>query len=318
MPLVFVGTHTDHIDTLLAEHVLTEAQLDTVQQFLRTVALRYGAALFSTTMHRASTYDAVRTCIRHRLYVDQPVPSTARPAPLEAEIVTADVRKLCIPPGWDTWAKIEALASSFSCAAWDETWANDHAGRLHPTAESTSVVAQRMAECVPPPPSIKAQAPTHVEVSSTAEFLASLRARQPPATEAIPTPPTSAGPARHALGPSMQVSTLDLPAVESALQEQVRDVPVAPTTPIASAHHKSHTPSSLRTESLASPSVATPKQTEVLHSFFQSCTYANLDTYLSTQKAIIHLQPRLHARHAQCSHWPCTSSERRDGGVVMY
>ena len=84
-----------------------------------------------------------------------------------------------------------------------------------------------------------------VRVPPEHDFLADLEARQATDNAA----PVSTAPARNAMGPSMHTSTLDLPSVGRVLDEQTQPVP---------------------REEARAPSLTTPKQTEVLHSFFQS------------------------------------------------
>ena len=83
--------------------------------------------------------------------------------------------------------------------------------------------------------------------------------------------PPAAASGHTSVGPSVDASSLAMPSVSKALAEQQRDMP----------EHSSHasparapsTHGTPRRERLApgqSPSLTTPKQNEVLHSFFQS------------------------------------------------
>ncbi|WFD19231.1 hypothetical protein MCAP1_001454 [Malassezia caprae] len=264
VPLVFVLTKADAADTLVAEQQMTEAQWDYLQQALRTIALRFGAAMYATTQSRASSYDGVRAYIRHRLYADAEVPMPEG----DAEIVTTDLSRLCILPGRDSWAKIEAVQESFSCAAWSEALARDLARPVPGALDEVDgpPTASQLARDVVPAPerSAEHEAPS-VEAPAHEAFLETL-----PSSDASDTPrlsiDTIRAPVRNALGPSMHASTLDMPAVGRAMEEQAKEVavPAAPGTP-------GH--ASIRADDVRSPSVTTPKQTEVLHSFFQSRTY---------------------------------------------
>lgn len=261
VPLVFVLTKADAVDALMAEQRMTEAQWDYLEQALRTVALRFGAAVFATTQSRASSYDAVRAFIRHRLYADTDLAGVSIPA-WESEPVTADLTRLLIPAGWDSWAKIEAVQESFSCAAWNDAFTRD----MTPgDTEGLPTALELAREKVPAPDPGPEDDTTIVELSSHEAFL-----------ESLPMPPsegdtsrmsidTIRAPVRNALGPSMHASTLDMPAVGRAMEEQAKEIPtpVIPGTPGGP---------STRTDNVRSPSVTTPKQTEVLHSFFQSRT----------------------------------------------
>ncbi|WFD22840.1 hypothetical protein MEQU1_001517 [Malassezia equina] len=266
VPLVFVLTKADTAEALVAEQKMSEVQWDYLQQALRTVALRFGAAIFATTQSRASSYDGIRAFIRHTLYANVELPGVSIPA-CDAEPVTTDLARLLIPPGWDSWAKIEAVQESFSCATWSEAFVRDMA-RTAPGAPSEAdelpLASQMARERVPAPDNAADDEAPSVEVPSHEAFLESIPM---PARDAGDTPrlsmETIRTPVRNALGPSMHASTLDMPAVGRAMEEQAKDVPVpaAPGTPGGV---------SIRHDDLRSPSVTTPKQTEVLHSFFQS------------------------------------------------
>ena len=230
VPLVIVCTKADAIDTALRERYLRDDQFDFLQQLLRTVALRFGAAVFSTTINRAASFDALRSFVTQVLH-HETAPSLT-PS-------TADAQHLLVPPGWDSWSKIEAIHESFSCAAWHEAWAHDIPA-AH--AEHTTRLCERVVPAPPPDASAMAD---DVQVPPEHDFLADLEARQATDNAA----PVSTAPARNAMGPSMHTSTLDLPSVGRVLDEQTQPVP---------------------REEARAPSLTTPKQTEVLHSFFQS------------------------------------------------
>jgi len=266
VPLVIVLTKADAADTLVAEQQMTEAQWDYLQQALRTVALRFGSAVYATTQSRASSYDGVRAYIRHRLYSE--LPGVSMP-PCEAEIVTTDLSHLRILPGWDSWAKIEAVQESFSCAAWSEAFARDMARPVPGApdeADGLSTASQMARDRVPAPERGADDEAPSIEVPPHEEFLETL----PMPSDASDMPrlsiDTIRAPVRNALGPSMHASTLDMPAVGRAMEEQAKEVPV-PVPPGTPGH------ASIRADDVRSPSVTTPKQTEVLHSFFQSRTY---------------------------------------------
>lgn len=272
IPLVIVCTKADEIDALAAERRVSDAQLDYIQQALRTVALRYGAAVFSTSHTRAATFDAVRDYVRARLYATSELPSVSIP-PFAHRAATIDARTLLVPPGWDSWSKIRTVDERFAPEVLSDAWAAQMRGGREAT---------ELYERVVPPPIEKVRLRGHVltqavdaapalEVEPEQAFLARLHAEQRDEGEShVPPPSAVATPARNALGPSMHASTLDLPAVERAMNEaRPTAVPAsgsaAPPTPAAPAAAASDP---------RTPSVTTPKQTEVLHSFFQSRAFA--------------------------------------------
>ncbi|GAA6047539.1 hypothetical protein JCM3770_005797 [Rhodotorula araucariae] len=155
--LVFVCTKTDHMNSLEREREFTEEQFDYVQQTLRTIALRYGAAVFYTAQTLPGTFAKLRQYILHRLFTSPsptsalaPPPSSAQPVspsnvaprpaptgptsalstfpfPYRANVVDRDA--VFVPAGWDSWSKIRILRERFDCEAVGAGWEADLARR---------------------------------------------------------------------------------------------------------------------------------------------------------------------------------------------
>ncbi|WFC97166.1 hypothetical protein MBRA1_003832 [Malassezia brasiliensis] len=256
VPLVIVLTKADAIARLVDDRRVSEAQLDYVQQVVRTVAARYSAAVVSTSAARPASLEALRECVRGAL----------QRAPVGLAASTNDPATLVVPPGWDAWSKIGVLDASFDCAATGEAWA----AALEGDGAFAAAYAQRM----PAPADDTPPADDVARVDEQA-FLAQLYAQQPTPTEPAPTSTVPADDARNALGPPVGTSTLDMPAVGQALAAQ-QAAPGAPEAP--GAPDETPTPARRSTRPDArgalSPrgtsSATSPKQTEVLHSFFQS------------------------------------------------
>ena len=145
------------------------------------------------------------------------------------------------------------------------------------------------AELVPPPPMDDANHQSSVEVPSEQTFLAQLQAHQPPDDSNITASSHGAWktaqttPARNAIGPSMHASTLDVPSIGRVLEEQTREVSL-PSSPAPSS----------RSDDVRTPSITTPKQTEVLHSFFQSRTcLSHYDIYICICACVMLTSPVL-------------------------
>lgn len=262
VPLVIVLSHADVVPTLLEERRLTEHQCDFLQQTLRTVAMRYGAALVSTSSTQPASMDFVRDFVRHQFLATAWTPRAS----------TNEVAALAVPPGWDTWGKIGVVDESFVCASMSEAWDSGTLAALY-TAQIPAHAAQVRAHAT-------------VELPDEQAFLTDLLAKQQANGEAgVPT--SSSGAPTNVLGPPSTSSTLDMPAVEQAMAAPQE--PDAPATPLRPA------PGKEAHAARAARGTATPKQSEVLQSFFQSRT---LRLLTSPEKAG---EPwaRLCAKHAK-------------------
>lgn len=271
--ITIVLAKSDAVPHLLSERHITEAQLDYVQQVVRTVAMRYGAGIVATSRQRPGSFEAARAFL----------------ATGAGTASTNDAALLCVPRSWDSWSKIAVLDESFSSQDTAAAWEADLGG--------ADVLRTQYAQRVPPPRGAS-EAQAAVPMPDSAAFLAQLYAQQQASGEAsaddVP------GAARNVLGPPVAASTLDMPAVEAALAEQQ-------ARPDETPRRTRLTMAAADLEPQAnSPGVTTPKQTEVLHSFFQSRTSCYLH---SPQKAG---QPGLGARHAE------RPAATREGRVIGY
>ncbi|GAA5975091.1 hypothetical protein JCM11641_000029 [Rhodosporidiobolus odoratus] len=155
--LVIVCTKADQINTLEREREFTEEQFDYIQQTLRVVALRCGAALFYTSTQSPTSFSKLRQYILHRLFssptssatVSSSLPPPASPSsatppaqpsssrtpattaaststfpfPHRANVIDRD--GVLVPSGWDSWGKIRVLRERFECEACGEGWEAD-------------------------------------------------------------------------------------------------------------------------------------------------------------------------------------------------
>ncbi|OCH86224.1 hypothetical protein OBBRIDRAFT_890634 [Obba rivulosa] len=112
-----------------------EERTDGVMQVLRTICLKYGAALFYTTP-LPQTLQNLRQYTLHLLFTP-PAPSLAftastdAPAPVrnpfsfQQKPNPLDRDKIVIPAGWDSWGKITVLREGFDPKSWGEAWERD-------------------------------------------------------------------------------------------------------------------------------------------------------------------------------------------------
>ncbi|KAE8267926.1 hypothetical protein A4X09_0g4418 [Tilletia walkeri] len=151
VPIIVVCTKADLMAKLERDRDFKEEQFDYIQQVLRTVCLKYGAALFYTSHTRPQSFDILRSYVLHRLF--PPAPTTgagagsaeanvSRPGddggagttgvsggaaaisfPFNHRAATlAERETLLVPTGWDTWGKINALREGFDCKGWGLGW----------------------------------------------------------------------------------------------------------------------------------------------------------------------------------------------------
>ncbi|ORX97884.1 dynein light intermediate chain [Basidiobolus meristosporus CBS 931.73] len=118
IPLVVVCTKSDVTALHEREMDFREEQFDFIQQTLRTLCLKYGAALFYTSTHRQETLSSLRQYILHRLLgatsdSSSSLVHTAFPFNTRAQVVERDL--VIVPSGWDSWGKIRVLRDGFDC-----------------------------------------------------------------------------------------------------------------------------------------------------------------------------------------------------------
>ncbi|WFD39964.1 uncharacterized protein MJAP1_002946 [Malassezia japonica] len=206
--ITIVLAKSDAVPHLLSERHITEAQLDYVQQVVRTIAMRYGAGIVATSRQRPGSFEAARAFL----------------ATGAGTASTNDAALLCVPRSWDSWSKIAVLDESFSSQDTAAAWEADLGG--------ADVLRTHEAQAAVPMP-------------DSAAFLAQLYAQQQASGEAsaddVPGAARNAALAEQQARPDETPRRTRLTMAAADLEPQAN-----------------------------SPGVTTPKQTEVLHSFFQS------------------------------------------------
>ncbi|KAN0060831.1 hypothetical protein ACQY0O_007490 [Thecaphora frezii] len=154
VPIVVTCTKADLIPKLEREKDFKEEQFDYLQQVLRTVCMKYGAALFFTSHTRPQSFDILRSYLLHRLFTPHHSANAAAlgsaqpggngngdaPATGAATLgaaggstefrfpyraITTDRDTLLVPSGWDSWGKIRALRDGFDCKGMGRGWEYD-------------------------------------------------------------------------------------------------------------------------------------------------------------------------------------------------
>ncbi|KAF9480672.1 dynein 1 light intermediate chain [Pholiota conissans] len=111
-----------------------EERTDGVMQVLRTICLKYGAALFYTTPLPANL-QVLRQYALHMLFMP-PAPSPSMTGsegqapvrnlfPFTHKPNTLDRDRIVVPAGWDSWGKIGVLRDGFDAKVWGEAWERD-------------------------------------------------------------------------------------------------------------------------------------------------------------------------------------------------
>ncbi|KAL4076333.1 dynein light intermediate chain-domain-containing protein [Scleroderma citrinum] len=207
-----------------------EEQTDSIMQVLRTICLKYGAALFYTTP-QPSTLQVLRQYTLHLLFVP-PAPSLGvaagmeAPAPMRNLFIfhhkpnTLDRDRIVIPAGWDSWGKISVLREGFEAKAWGEAWDVDLEARGTDT-EETNGAKKLYRTLVPdqgakPPPLPPFNAPMAEQAFLAKHYDENAKKpdRDPRGAFRNPTESASTG----IVGP-MGSSSFSLPHVERALSE---------------------------------------------------------------------------------------------------
>ncbi|WFD41597.1 hypothetical protein MPSI1_000228 [Malassezia psittaci] len=273
VPIVIVLSRADYIQELLNDRHISEAQLDFVQQFLRTIAARYGAAILSTTTSIPSTMSTFQELMKNQLL--------SQHCTIDAS--TNDPCTLFVPPGWDSWSKIDVLEGGWDTQGLIEMWMDAMQG-------SDERLLSYFGERVAPPEVSHTLEPT-VEAMDQISFLAQLSKQQQALDDPKIVDNLQLGSTHSVLGPFENESTLSMPSIVQALAEQqtLRSTSSSHLSPVKTSSTSianERTPLPVSPQKLRgtlppysapitdSPKnlakTSSPKQTEVLHSFFQS------------------------------------------------
>ncbi|KAE9409855.1 hypothetical protein BT96DRAFT_953209 [Gymnopus androsaceus JB14] len=202
-----------------------EERTDGIMQILRTVCLKYGAALFYTTP-LPETLSVMRQYTLHTLFVP-PAPSptggeapTRNPFPFIHRPNTLDRDRVVIPAGWDSWGKITVLRE-FDPKGWGEAWEKDIEG------EEANDGARRMFSSLvpdqgtkpPPLPPFNNPTPEQLFLAKNYDENTKKADRDPRGAFRNPTDPEGVyGAGAGIVGP-MGTNSFNLPNVEKLFME---------------------------------------------------------------------------------------------------
>ncbi|CAG8725000.1 10819_t:CDS:2, partial [Dentiscutata erythropus] len=137
VPLVVVCTKSDNVSTLEKQMDYKEEQFDYIQQSLRTICLKYGAALFYTTTRDPKTFENLRQYVLHRFLGSKSSSSDAKSTytlTVKPNFVERDT--VLVPTGWDSWNQIKFLRDGFDCDGLLQGWDLDMTGEKETTEDS--------------------------------------------------------------------------------------------------------------------------------------------------------------------------------------
>ncbi|GAA5814649.1 hypothetical protein MFLAVUS_008148 [Mucor flavus] len=120
MPITIVCCKSDALNTLEQTHDYKDDQFDFIQQTLRCICMKYGAALFYTSTLHPYTYHNLREYILHRVLTTSTKPY---PFHIKAQVIERDT--VLVPSGWDSWGKIKILREGFDCENLSDGWDAD-------------------------------------------------------------------------------------------------------------------------------------------------------------------------------------------------
>ncbi|KAJ7591531.1 dynein light intermediate chain-domain-containing protein [Mycena floridula] len=275
-----------------------EEMTDGVMQVLRTICLKYGAALFYTTQMPA-TLKVLRQYALHLLFAppapapgmpaaDAPVP-TRNSFPFQHKPNTLDRDHIVVPAGWDSWGKISVMRE-FDPKMWGEAWDRD----MDSDGQSEEIGSKKLFAALvpdqstkpPPLPPFTNPIPEQLFLAKNYDENSKKPDRDP--RGAFRNPAELDGTAAGIVGP-LGSSSFNLPTVERALSEMevgiggnatapdpVRRRAAAAGRPTPLVNAPSPTNHAVRPPPSPNPAVSSPSPTggqsqhEVLQNFFQS------------------------------------------------
>ncbi|KAI8646309.1 dynein light intermediate chain-domain-containing protein [Parasitella parasitica] len=120
IPIFVVCCKSDSQNMLEQTLDYKDEQFDFIQQTLRCICMKFGAALFYTSTLQPYTFHNLRQYILHRLLTTA---TKSYPFKLKAQVVERD--SVLVPAGWDSWGKLRVLREGFDCEAVHQGWDSD-------------------------------------------------------------------------------------------------------------------------------------------------------------------------------------------------
>lgn len=125
LPICIVCQHAERILSLERERNWRDAQFDFIQQYLRTIILKYGGSLIYIASSRPNQ---LQSLLRSTLDVHSPSQrETIKPNVIDRE-------NTLVPANWDSWSKIRILNDEFPTERVSKAWSIEmHSGSSLPS-----------------------------------------------------------------------------------------------------------------------------------------------------------------------------------------
>lgn len=122
LPLICICNHSEHIASIEKDEILKDEHFDFIQQFLRTILMKHGGALYYTSNLYPNTLNnllySILDCFSFSPQIYMDINS-----PPKANVIDRD--QIFVPPGWDSWGKIRIIREGFDVAGIAQAWHAD-------------------------------------------------------------------------------------------------------------------------------------------------------------------------------------------------
>ncbi|CAG8717279.1 11392_t:CDS:2, partial [Racocetra persica] len=271
VPLVVVCTKSDNVTTLEKQMDYKEEQFDYIQQSLRTICLKYGAALFYTTTRDPKTFENLRQYIHHRLLGSKSSSNDAKSIysfNVKPNYVERDT--VLVPTGWDSWNLIKCLRDGFDCDGLLQGWDLDMTGEKETTEDAEEVISAKK---------VYEEVVVHIDndkVKDEQEFFSRHFETLQKANNERPPSPSVVGPMSAPQYPYANIGAdipePDLTRPNPKLTSKFKKQPSVPTPPQAG------------TQNGPQPAIPSGPPNEVLANFFQALLTKKAATNQSTNQ----------------------------------
>ncbi|TIA99512.1 hypothetical protein E3P96_02904 [Wallemia ichthyophaga] len=235
IPLVILCHKSDTIDkaqNIKKDGWATDDNVEWIQQVLRGIALKYGAAIAYTSINKPETINLAREYIYHRLFQPDAQSHAPRSFPFNRRAVIVEHDAVFIPSGWDSWGKITALREGISPTddIVNEGWDNQLNGDQDAQPKSSKIFQDVIHDPTRYHYNLSTQQDTELVAESETNFLAkhfeSLSKdpqRDPRNTFKQASKPESVSYGSGIVGP-MDSDSLNLPSVERVMRNETSGI----------------------------------------------------------------------------------------------
>ncbi|EMR11748.1 hypothetical protein PNEG_00181 [Pneumocystis murina B123] len=146
LPFICVCNHSEHMLSIEKDELLKDEHFDFIQQFLRTILMKHGGALYYTSDLYPNTLNnllySILDCFSFspQIYMDVNSPPKAN---------VIDGNQIFVPPGWDSWGKIRIIRDGFDVERVAKAWDADLNFNTdkNKTLNSKKIFEEMIADC---------------------------------------------------------------------------------------------------------------------------------------------------------------------------